>query len=169
MSAARYWRDAIATQEAFGACPAGETDGAYLRTGDLGYLRDGQLYVTGRIKDMVIVRGTKHHGNDLDETICSVSPDLIPGAGAVFGVEDTAGAADEALLVSVHEVGRRAIADLDHASLAAAVSRAVTRNHGIRLDRVVFVREGRLPRTTSGKIQRHLCRAFALKPEQADG
>ncbi|MFG1481030.1 fatty acyl-AMP ligase [Xanthobacter sp. V4C-4] len=156
-----YWRDPEATRRTFGATLAEAPGERFLRSGDLGALRGDTLFVTGRIKDILIVRGAKHHGDDLDRTVCAVSDALLPGAGAVL-VADAAAAAGEPPVVAVHEVGRRAWPGLDRAALAAAVKAAVTREHGIRLERIVFVREGRLPRTTSGKIQRHLCLPLAM-------
>lgn len=164
-----YWRDAAATATTFGARLTGASQGEFLRTGDLGYLREGELFVTGRLKDTVIVRGVKHHGTDLDDTICAVSPDLVPGAGVVFVDEGAAGVEEEGRIIAVHEVSRRAFAGLDRAALAAAATEAVIRAHGIRLDRVVLVREGRLPRTTSGKVQRYLSRRLAYAEEVSDG
>lgn len=157
-----YWRNPEATAETFGAQRSDAPDGGYLRTGDLGFLRGDELFVTGRIKDIVIVRGVKHHGNDLDDTISRVSPDLVPGAGAVFVAEG--GPKGEGRICAVHELSRRAFGQTDQTALAAAVIEAVTRQHGIRLDSITFLREGRLPRTTSGKVQRHLCPAF-VEPE----
>lgn len=161
-----YWRNDTATADTFGAVCAEGSGDSFLRTGDLGFLRDGELFVTGRQKDIVIVRGVKHHGNDLDDTITSVSPDLVAGAGAVFVEED--GPQGEQQIIAVHELSRRTFAKVDQALLARGVTEAVTRAHGITLDRVIFVREGRLPRTTSGKLQRHLCRAFAFDDGGSD-
>ncbi|MDO8986461.1 fatty acyl-AMP ligase [Cypionkella sp.] len=159
-----YWRNPAATALTFCATLEDEDAGGYLRTGDLGFLHGGELFVTGRIKDVVILRGSKHHGNDLDETICAVSPDLVPGAGVVFLTED--GPEDaEGDLVAVLEVSRQAFAAVDRAALSQAVTEAVLQTHGIRLDQVILVRNGSLPRTTSGKIQRPMCRDLFLRKE----
>lgn len=154
-----YWRDKAASEETFGLRLTNETEGAFLRTGDLGFVQDGYLFVTGRIKDILIVRGVKHHLNDLDTTICAVSEVLVPGAGTVFTETDDLSGTER--LVAVHEISRRAYPLPDDAALAAAVSEAVLRGHGIRLDHISFVREGRLPRTTSGKVQRQNAQAYA--------
>lgn len=161
-----YWHNPAATSQTFDATPATETEGGYLRTGDLAFLRGGELFVTGRLKEVLILRGTKHHANDLDETICAVSADLVPGAGAVFLTEDGDGA-DEGELVAVQEVSRQAFVGLAHETLAQEMTEAVLQSHGIRLSRVVLVREGSLPRTTSGKVQRNMCRDMFLQKELA--
>lgn len=161
-----YWRDEVAAAATFHARLADGTDGDFLKTGDLGFLQSGELFVTGRTKDIFIIRGVKHHGNDLDDTISSASSDLVHGAGAVFVEEAETDGGDR--IVAVHEVSRRSFANFDPDALARSVREAVTRVHGFTLDQVFFVREGRLPRTTSGKIQRHLCRAFARSDAAAD-
>lgn len=162
-----YWRDAAASAAVFGATLAHETAGGYLRTGDLGFLRGGELFVTGRIKDVVILRGSKHHCNDLDATICAESPDLVPGAGAVFQLEDTP-EGDASNLIAVQEVARRAFSEVQVEALGRKVIEAVLRVHGIRLDRVIFVRGGSLPRTTSGKVQRLRCRDLMIRGDLAN-
>lgn len=157
-----YWRNPAATRDAFGATLADEPGFAYLRTGDLGFIEDGELFVSGRSKDVIVIRGANYHANDLDHTICDADPILLPGAGAVFALDEDG----QQRIVAIQEVRKAAFAALDHAALFRTIARAVSVDHGIRLDRAVFVREGRLPRTTSGKIQRHLCLPLLT---QADG
>ncbi|MCX5387050.1 non-ribosomal peptide synthetase [Streptomyces sp. NBC_00083] len=146
-----------------GAGAGGSVDGsagdgpAFLRTGDLGLLHDGELYVTGRLKDLIIVRGRNHYPQDIEQTVSGVHPALRANYGAAVQAE-LAGA-DE--LVIVQEVSRDH-QDGDLAALARAVREAVADAHGVRPAAVVLIRAATLPRTSSGKVQRHVCAASYL-------
>ena len=143
--AAGYWRDARETRRTFGARLRGHDD-AWLRTGDLGTLLDGELFVTGRVKDLVIVRGRNHHPHDLEATARTVDPRLAAATGAAFS--------DGERLVLVH--GVRGSGALDE--LPERIRQAIAREHGLRIDEVVLVRPRGIPRTTSGKVRRSECR-----------
>lgn len=161
-----YWREEESTRQTFGAGLRSDPGTPYLRTGDLGFVENGELFVSGRAKDVLIIRGAKHHASDLDRTICGAHPDLLPDAGAVFALEEEGAER----IVAIHEVRKSAFLGLDHEAMFRAVARAVSVEHGVRLDRAVFVREGRLPRTTSGKLQRHLCPSLlALSNDESGG
>ncbi|MEU2608414.1 amino acid adenylation domain-containing protein [Streptomyces albus] len=143
-----YWRAPQTTEESFGLRLEGRR---YLRTGDLGRVKDGHLYVTGRAKDVVVVRGRNHHAADIEATIQAVDPRLVTAAGAVF---DTARGP-----VAVQAV-RRANGDLSE--LENAVRAAVAGVHGVVLADCVLVPSASVPRTTSGKVRRSACRAAYL-------
>jgi acyl-CoA synthetase (AMP-forming)/AMP-acid ligase II len=147
-----YWRDPEATQATFGARLPGD-DAAWLRTGDLGFVADGELFVTGRIKDLIIVRGQKHHPEAIEATIAASDPALTAGGGAAFVLEDD----DAPRVVVVQETARGA----EPAALARIAAGAVNAAHGF-LPEIVLVRAGSLPRTTSGKVRRHEARADYL-------
>ncbi|HEV2844920.1 MAG TPA: amino acid adenylation domain-containing protein, partial [Thermoanaerobaculia bacterium] len=153
--AAGYWNRPEETARTFGArLPDG--DGPFLRTGDLGFLDDGgELFITGRIKDLIILRGRNHYPQDIELTAERSHPALRGVVGAAFSVE----AAGEERLVVVHEVDRHA-AGLDE--VAEAVRRAVAEEHEALVHEVVLVPQGGVPRTTSGKIQRRGCRELYL-------
>src|SRR6185436_7546195 len=136
--------------EIFGARLA-DGSGPYLRTGDLGFLDGGQLFIAGRIKDLVILRGRNHHPQDLELTAERSHPALRHGGGAAFAVE----VAGEERRVLVHEVEE----------IAAAVRSAVAAEHEAVVLDVVLTPPGGVPRTTSGKVQRRACRELYL----ADG
>jgi amino acid adenylation domain-containing protein len=148
-----YWNRPEQSADTFRATLAGTDGPHFLRTGDLGYLRDGELHVAGRQKDLVIVRGRNHHPQDVERTAEGAHPVVRPGATAAFavpvdGVEE---------LVVVAEVGPRdAGGDLD--AVVRAVRGAVAEEHDVRPHRVVVIRAGTLPKTSSGKVQRHACR-----------
>jgi amino acid adenylation domain-containing protein len=152
--AAGYWGNPEATERDFRARLAGG-DGPFLRTGDLGVL-EGHLFVTGRIKDLIILRGRNHYPQDIELTAERSHPDIHPGGGAAFSVE----IAGEERLVLVQEVERRRDQDLD--GIADAVRRAVAEEHEVQPYEVVLVRSGTVPKTSSGKVQRHAARARYL-------
>ncbi len=157
--AAGYWRNPEATERDFRACLA-DGDGPFLRTGDLGVL-EGELFVTGRIKDLIILRGRNHYPQDVELTAERSHPDIHPGGGAAFSVE----IAGEERLVLVQEVERHRDQDLD--GVAEAVRRAVAEEHEVQPYEVVLVRSGTVPKTSSGKVQRHAARARYLSGELA--
>jgi acyl-CoA synthetase (AMP-forming)/AMP-acid ligase II len=137
--------------------------GHALDTGDLGFLMDGDLFVTGRLKDLIIHRGENLHPADIEATIAAADRRLGP-AGAVFALEAEQGER----VVAVFEARR--FEDRDRVRTAAI--RAVAEAHGLRLHDLLFVAPGQVPRTTSGKVRRRACRdlylAGALKPAPVD-
>jgi acyl-CoA synthetase (AMP-forming)/AMP-acid ligase II len=149
-----YWANPEATAAAFGAELADGGEHRYLRTGDLGYQdASGQVYVTGRLKEQIVIRGQNHHPVDIERTAQASHTALRSGSGAAFGVEAEA----EERLVIVQELERSGLrADLDE--VRRAIIRAVVEEHEIQPSKVVLVRPGTIPRTTSGKLQRLLCR-----------
>ncbi|WP_433931236.1 amino acid adenylation domain-containing protein [Sorangium cellulosum] len=152
-----YWErpeDTAATFEA--RLSTGE--GPFLRTGDLGFFSRGELYVTGRLKDLIIVRGRNIYPQDIELTAEESHPGLRAGGGAAFSV-DVDG---EERVVIVQELGRRASASMDPAELGAAIERAVADRHEVAVHAVVLIKPGSLPRTTSGKVQRRACRGRFL-------
>jgi amino acid adenylation domain-containing protein len=141
------------TAEIFGARTA-DGAGPYLRTGDLGFLAaDGELFITGRRKDLLILRGGNHYPQDIERTVEGSHPALVPGAAAAFAVE----AGGEERLVVVQEV-QRTERRADVREIAAAVRAAVAAEHELPLYGLVLIRPGTIPKTTSGKIQRSRCR-----------
>ncbi|NOK09188.1 non-ribosomal peptide synthetase, partial [Corallococcus exercitus] len=159
-----YWGREDATLETFQARIAREDGGPYLRTGDLGFLRpDGELYVTGRRKDLIILRGRNHYPQDLEATVEAAHPALRPGGGAVFAV-DVAG---EERAVVVQEIDVRRLGDLRKQFAAAdaavgAIRQRLAESHEVQAHAVVLIEPGSLPKTSSGKVQRHACRTGFL-------
>ncbi len=157
-----YWRNPGKTAATFRARLADADDAPFLRTGDLGFMHDQQLYITGRIDDLIIVRGLNHHPQDIEATARQSHPLLAPGLGAAFAFEERGAQR----LVLVHEVVRDGNADL--APVIDALRAAVTEEHGLALDGVVLIRCGTIAKTSSGKVQRHAIRdafrADELKP-----
>jgi len=140
------------------AARLGDGEGPYFRTGDLGFLADGELYVTGRSKDLLILRGENHYPQDLEAAAGASHPLLRADHAAAFTSEE-----DGDCLVLVVEVHRRHHATLEgdpqaRAAVVGAVRHAVAQQHGLQVWRVVLIAHGSLPRTSSGKVQRRLCR-----------
>ncbi len=153
-----YWRNPQASEETFGARLLGEESaGPYLRTGDLGFFHDGELFVTGRLKELVILRGRNHYPQDLERTAERSHPTLRPGCGAAFSVEVDG----EERLVVVHELERGAPRDFD--DIVPAIRQAVAEEHQVNAYDVVLLRAGILPKTSSGKIRRRACRQSYLE------
>ena len=145
-----YWKQQAEGQ--FHALAADGT-GPYLRTGDLGFRCDGELYVTGRLKDLIILRGVNVYPQDIELTVQGCHPSFRGWAGAAFSVE-----VDEAeKLVVVQEVEPRFKGDPQ--PLVAAIRQAIAAEHDQNVHAIALVRAGRVPRTSSGKIQRRACRA----------
>jgi acyl-CoA synthetase (AMP-forming)/AMP-acid ligase II len=150
-----YWNNREATARTFDAYSA-EGDGPFLRTGDLGFLESGQLYVTGRLKDVLIVRGKNHYPQDIEHTAAECDEALIGRPGAAFLISEPRGD----VLALVQEVSktfnmrRSPSSRSSPAILRTKILEAVAREHGLKIGRLVLVAPGSLPMTTSGKIQR---------------
>jgi acyl transferase domain-containing protein/acyl-CoA synthetase (AMP-forming)/AMP-acid ligase II/acetylornithine/succinyldiaminopimelate/putrescine aminotransferase/predicted amino acid dehydrogenase len=153
-----YWGRPDLTADTFGARladPRGEPSGSptdagpFLRTGDLGFLHAGELFVTGRLKDLIVFAGQNHWPEDLEATATQASPFFL--ASAAFEAPSGDG------VVIVQEVARRVPQD-DLPELAARVRQVVVEQHQVAVRSVVLLRASSLPRTSSGKLQRHVCR-----------
>lgn len=148
-----YWRRGSDTSDVFGAALANCDDGRYLRTGDLGFLHDQDLFIVDRIKDLIIIRGFNYYPHDIELTVQESHDAFRTSTGVAFAI-DVEG--DERLVV-LQEVSRdRAV---DASSNIGAIRSAIAAQHGLAVHAVVILRQGSLPKTTSGKVQRHLARA----------
>jgi acyl-CoA synthetase (AMP-forming)/AMP-acid ligase II len=148
-----YWRRPDETRAAFRAELADTGEGPFLRTGDLGFVHDGELFVTGRIKDVMIVRGLKHDPHDVELTVEAAVPAVRPGGAAAFTID----AESETVAVAA-EVELRDVSAGGRLELLEGIRAAVASAHGIQLSTIVLLTPGVLPKTTSGKIQRYACR-----------
>ncbi|CAM9492519.1 unnamed protein product [Scytosiphon promiscuus] len=169
--AAGYWSQPAKTAEDFGGRLAGVENGhapqaegvssngaradGYLKTGDLGFLWEGELYICGRIKDLVIVRGRNHYPQDVERTAeAAVAGALRGGCSAAFGTAGPDGGESLAIVAEVQHAG----AGFDGEALAAEIRKAVSVEHGASLAVVRLLRPRTVPKTTSGKIARALCK-----------
>jgi acyl-CoA synthetase (AMP-forming)/AMP-acid ligase II len=139
-------------------------DGPYLRTGDLGLLHEGDLYVTGRSKDLLIVNGRNLYPQDIEEFVKDVHPALADSQGVTISVDIN----DAECLVLIQAVKHRLLGDMSYGQLAATVKTAVSRGFEVPAPGVVFVNRGGIHLTTSGKVQRASMRAAFLKGELTD-
>ncbi|PVC80838.1 fatty acyl-AMP ligase [Streptomyces sp. CS014] len=163
-----YWRNPEATRSAFGGVLRGEED-TFLRTGDLGFLRNGQLYVTGRADDLIIVDGRNIYPHDVELTVTASHPAVNAAVAAVFMVPGE----EETRVIAVAEMAQRrrttepagAAGTPARRDVVLAVRREVAEEHQVGLSDVVLLNPGRLPRTTSGKVQRGETRRLYLSGE----
>jgi acyl-CoA synthetase (AMP-forming)/AMP-acid ligase II len=151
-----YWGKPEETAHTFAASLAETGEGPFLRTGDLGFLRASELFITGRCKDLVIIRGDNYYPNDIEMTVQDCHPALLSGRGAVFAVTPESAAAEQ--LVVVQEVALPRVSDVELTEIVTAMQTAINEHHGIQADSVVLVEPMRIPTTSSGKIQRGQCR-----------
>jgi amino acid adenylation domain-containing protein len=152
-----YWKRPEETEKTFGARLKETGEGPFLRTGDLGFLRGGELYVTGRLKDLIIIRGRNHYPQDIELTAERSHAALRPGCGAAFSVEENG---DERLVV-VQEVNHRRAFDAEE--VVEHIRQAIAEEHEAQVYAVVLIKSGSIPKTSSGKIQRHACRVGYLE------
>jgi amino acid adenylation domain-containing protein len=151
-----YWNLAEETEQTFHATLAEMSEMKFLRTGDLGFLDDGQLFVTGRLKDLIIIRGVNHYPQDIELTVEQSHPALRPGSGAAFSVEQNG----EERLVFVHEL--RHGNHHDTPAIFGTIRRVVTEAHELQVYAIQLLKPGSIPKTSSGKIQRRACRTAFL-------
>ncbi len=152
-----YWNRPEASAETFQAFVKDSGAGPFMRTGDLGFIHDGEVYIAGRAKDLIIIRGRNHYPQDIELTIEDCHPLIAPASGAAFSMEVDG---DEKLVI-VQEVDRHAKAE-EYSAMIAAIRQAVVEQHEIQVHAVVLIRVGSIPRTSSFKIQRRACRAQYL-------
>lgn len=143
-----YWISPEASEERFGGrLVTGE--GPFLKTGDLGAVEDGELYVVGRIKDVIIINGANHYPQDIELTVEGCHSALAANGSVAIAVDDGTG---EKLVVLAEIASGDAARQSD--AVIHAIREAVSRNHDLALSGVVLLKLGRLPRTTSGKVRR---------------
>lgn len=160
-----YWNRPEMSEAIFRARVEGEGGGeAFLRTGDLGFLQGDALFVAGRIKDLIIISGLNHYPQDIEQTLEQADDAIAPNACAAFSVE----VGGEERPVAVCEIRREHLRRLDVDRLAARVRQAVAEEHELELHAVLFLKPFGMPRTSSGKIQRHVCRAAYMAGEGLD-
>jgi acyl carrier protein len=150
-----YWNRAEETEQVFGVRLA-DRDGRFLRTGDLGFFRDGELFVTGRVKDVIVIRGRNHYPQDIEQSAEEAHPAVLPGAA--FAMEDEEGER----LVVVHQLDRQ-YRGADYHQIITAIRRTIVEQHELDPYVIVLIRQTSLPITSSGKVQRNLCREQYLE------
>ncbi len=158
-----YWNRPEETKQTFQAFIADSMDGPFLRTGDLGFMKDGELFITGRIKDLIIIDGLNHYPQDIEQTVEQSHPALRPGCSAAFSIE---GDRQECLVVVAEVATKEKIAtieeidlvELDQKTLINTIRRSISQVHNLQAHDIILLRARSIPKTSSGKIQRHACR-----------
>jgi len=154
-----YWQRPAQTQSTFQAYLADTGEGPFLRTGDLGFLLNGELFVTGRLKDLIIIRGCNYYPQDIELTVEQSHSALRPSAGAAFSVTVDG----EEKLVVVQEVERTYLRKLDIDGVVGVIRQAVWKQHQLQVYGVLLLKTCGIPKTSSGKIQRSACRQGFLE------
>jgi len=156
--AAGYWDRPEATREIFQA-NLGTSEESFLRTGDLGFFENNELFVTGRLKDLIIIRGRNHYPQDIELTVEHSHPALQENCSAAFSIEIDG---SECLFV-VCEVKRTELRKLNLDEIVAKIMVAVSTEHELEVHQFFLLRPGSIPKTSSGKIQRSGCKLGVLE------
>jgi acyl-CoA synthetase (AMP-forming)/AMP-acid ligase II len=178
---AGYWNKPEESERICRAFLSDTGEGPFLRTGDLGFLRDGELFVTGRLKDLIIIGGRNLYPQEIELTVQQSHPAVRPACCAAFSVD----VADEERLIVAAEVEPHYLSNrhptngngngnrtakphsngrlaLDVDGMVRAIRRAVAEEHDVRVHAVLLLRAGSIPKTSSGKLQRRACQAGFL-------
>jgi acyl-CoA synthetase (AMP-forming)/AMP-acid ligase II len=153
--ASGYWRGDEESRAVFGAHLADTGDGPFLRTGDLGFLLDGELFVAGRLKEMIILGGRNLFPPDIEATIEAAAPTLRKGCSAAFSIDLDGD--EKLIIVAEHAAAPEAVSDL-----MRAIKRSVAEHHQAAAFDVILVDKGTIPKTSSGKLERYACRRAYL-------
>ncbi|NJM88373.1 MAG: fatty acyl-AMP ligase [Hydrococcus sp. RU_2_2] len=162
-----YWNQEEETKNTFNAYLTDTNEGPFLRTGDLGFLEDDELFVTGRLKDIIIINGRNYYPQDIEWTVEQSHSLIRPNCAAGFSVE----IGGEEKLVVIAEIERNYIKrsnngnsgeDIEPKQLIQAIRKAVSGQHELQVYDILLLKPGTIPKTSSGKIQRHLCRTHYL-------
>ncbi len=156
-----YWNDAQGTEQTFNAYIKDTDDGPWLRTGDLGFIHEGQLYVSGRLKDLIIIRGSNFFPNDIEFSLENAHEAIRKNATTAFSVDSEA----EEKLVLVAEVERTFMRNLPEDEIFEAIRTAVITEHGIQPHAIALIRTGSILKTSSGKIRRYAVKKAWLNDE----
>jgi acyl-CoA synthetase (AMP-forming)/AMP-acid ligase II/alkylation response protein AidB-like acyl-CoA dehydrogenase/acyl carrier protein len=131
------------------------TPKSYLRSGDLGLISQGELYITGRIKDLIVIRGQNYHPQDIEQTIEQSHPALAIHAGVAFG----ATIEGQEQLVVMQEIQRTQLRSANFPEIEQAIRTSISTQHQLQVAEIILLKPSNIPKTSSGKIQRHLCKA----------
>ena len=168
-----YWRQPQISEATFNAYLKDTKEGSFLRTGDLGFIDEGELFFTGRLKDMIVIKGRNHYPQDIEKTVQEITSWIRPSCVASFSIE----LQGEEKLIVLAEVertywsnnrskasnGRSAHKEMISVKdLTQSIRREISKNHDLQTHSILLLKPGSLPKTSSGKIQRHACRAEFL-------
>ncbi|MGV6808428.1 MAG: condensation domain-containing protein [bacterium] len=150
-----YWQNPQATAETFQARILDDSDSdVYMRTGDLGFIHNNELYITGRLKDVIVIRGANYYPNDIEQTVEQSHHALSASGAAAFAIT----VKGDTQLVVMQEVKRTALKSFVLDEVVQAVREAVAEQHALSLSALILIKPATLPKTSSGKVQRSACR-----------
>jgi acyl-CoA synthetase (AMP-forming)/AMP-acid ligase II len=149
-----YWNQPVQTEVTFRAFLADTGEGPFLRTGDLGFLHNGELLITGRLKDLVIILGRNYYPQEIELTVEHSHSMLRSGCGVAFSVEIT----DQEKLIIAHEVEWSYLRKLNANEVFSSIRRAVVEKHDLPVYAIFLLKPASLPKTSSGKVRRIACR-----------
>lgn len=156
-----YWNNQKETTDTFNVKLNDLDECLYMRSGDLGFLHNGELYVTGRLKDLIIIRGKNHYPGDIEFSIQNSIPELKMNAGAAFSITHNS----EEVLVIAHEIERSAMRTVNYNELFLQISKVIAEDHELDVHEIVILKPGSVPMTSSGKIERRKAKFDFLKNE----
>ncbi|OHU90807.1 MULTISPECIES: non-ribosomal peptide synthetase [Pseudoalteromonas] len=159
--ASGYWQNEEKTIETFRATIRGEDDVHYMRTGDLGFIHQQHLFICGRIKELIIIRGANFYPQNIEQTLQNNIDGLKPNGGAAFTIEHEG----EDALVIVQEVERTWLKKVDPEAVAQQARALIASEYGLSLHAFVMIRPMTLPKTSSGKIQRARAKQYFASGE----
>ncbi|MEX2231040.1 MAG: fatty acyl-AMP ligase [Cyclobacteriaceae bacterium] len=151
-----YWNKPSETKFTFGAWLSNSKEGPFLRTGDLGFLHEGELYVTGRIKNLIISEGKNHYPHDIERTVEGSHPAIRQAGCAVFSIYKSGG---EDIIIIV-EIDHKFVVKTEE--VIKEMREAVSIHHGLHVHDIILTKPGGIPKTTSGKIRHFLCKEYYL-------
>jgi acyl-CoA synthetase (AMP-forming)/AMP-acid ligase II len=155
-----YWNQLEKTQQTFDKRLVNSHE-SFLRTGDMGFIKDGELFVTGRLKDLIIIRGRNYYPQDIELTVEQSDTRFRQSSGAVFTVR----VGDEEKLVAIQEIKREYLKKVDVKKLEICLRRAVAQDHGLQISDILIVKPLSILKTSSGKIRRSACKKKYLDKE----
>jgi acyl-CoA synthetase (AMP-forming)/AMP-acid ligase II len=153
-----YWNKQDKTEETFHAYVANTGEGPFLRTGDIGFFKKDELFIAGRLKDLIIIRGKNYYPQDIESTVEKSHQALCPSCGAAFTVEING----SEKLVVIQEVERSYLKNLNVEEVLDSIQQSVVVHHGLHIFATILIKPASIPKTTSGKVQRYLCRSLFL-------
>ncbi|MCW8802821.1 MAG: AMP-binding protein [Ignavibacteriaceae bacterium] len=152
-----YWNNLDSTQQTFQARIRNSDEDPFMRTGDLGFLRDGNLFITGRIKDLIIIHGQNYIPSDIEYTVENSHANLRKGCSAAVSLESDG----EEKLAVVCEI-RKKVKKVEFQDIVAGILHDISEGHGLMASRIVLIKTRTIPKTTSGKIRRKMCKMSLL-------